>query len=316
VQIHFDIAALPTFRNAVITIGSFDGVHNGHQIIVRRVLELARSRQGEAVLITFEPHPRLVINPNDTKLRLLTTVSEKAERLAQLGIDHMVVTPFTDAFRKLSPDEYIKDFLVAHFHPSCIVIGYDHRFGNDRSGDISYLMDHAAENQFEVAEISRQMVDDIAVSSTKVRKALEIGDVDTANALLGYAYRLSGKVIHGDQIGIKLGFPTANVQLPSPHKLVPADGVYAVRVKLGAEQFGGMLYIGPRPTINNELEQRIEVNIFDFNRDIYGAEICLELLAFIRPDARFPDLEALKQQLAADQHSVLAILRELDFASA
>lgn len=308
-QIHRDLEQLPVFKNTVLTIGSFDGVHLGHQHILQRLQTLAQEVEGESLLVTFHPHPRLVLRPDDYQLQLLTTIEEKAELLAQQGLNHLVLTPFTKAFSEQSPAAYIEDFLIKHFQPRCIVIGYDHRFGKNREGDISYLRKHQELGGFEVEEISKQEVEDIAVSSTKIRKAVSKGAVAQAARLLGHPFQIRGTVVKGNQIGRGIGFPTANVQVANPHKLIPPVGIYAVRVQYEGQRYGGMLYIGTRPTIGEALEQTIEVNIFDFEQNIYGASLKIDFLAHIRGDSKFEDLEGLRKQLQADRAAALELLK-------
>lgn len=309
-MVHHDLNNLPAFQNAVITIGSFDGLHQGHQKIIEQVRQLAQKAGGESVLITFHPHPRQVIYPQDNSLRLLTTIEEKTELLAALELDHLVIVPFSRDFAGQSADEYIIRFLVEKFHPRYIVIGYDHRFGLNRQGDIDFLRRYEATYGYEVQEIPRQDIDNLGISSTKIRAALQSGAIDQANRLLGYAYQLRGKVVRGQQIGHSLGYPTANLDLNHPDKLIPPNGIYAVRVNHKDKTFGGMLYIGDRPSIEGYDNQTIEVNIFDFDQEIYGDDLRLEFLAFLRGDQRFDHLEALSAQLALDKQAALAVLAE------
>lgn len=308
-QIHRDLEQLPQFKNTVLTIGSFDGVHIGHQHILRRLRILADELDGESLLVTFHPHPRIVLSPEEYKLQLLTTIEEKADLLAQQGLDHLVLTPFTKAFSVQSPEAYIEDFLIQQFQPRCIVIGYDHRFGKNRQGDISYLRQYQEPYDFEIEEITKQEIEHIAISSTKVRNALSKGKIRKATQLLGHPFRLTGKVVKGNQIGRNMGFPTANVEVPDPHKLIPPVGIYAVQVVYKEQRYGGMLYIGARPTIGEALQQTIEVNIFDFNQNIYGELLRVDFIAHIRGDSKFEGLEALRVQLQADRKAALAALK-------
>lgn len=303
-----DINALPKFKNAVITIGSFDGVHQGHQRIIRKVNQLASAIGGESVIITFHPHPRQIVFPNDPSLALLTTLEEKIELLGRYGAQNLVVAPFTIEFSQLNADEYIQKFIVDKFHPRFVVIGYDHRFGYNRQGDINYLKWHGQAGGFEVIEIEKQEVEAISVSSTRIRKALLTGNMETTAALLGHYFFLKGKVVHGQKIGAKIGFPTANLSVEHPNKQVPPDGIYAVWVWHEAEKLGGMLYIGERPTLKAYQNRTIEVNIFDFEGDLYGQEIKVEFVARIRGDAAFNSLEELKAQLENDEEVARAVL--------
>ncbi|MGV3509496.1 MAG: bifunctional riboflavin kinase/FAD synthetase [Sphingobacteriaceae bacterium] len=295
-------------NNAVVTIGTFDGVHIGHRKIISRLTEVARQINGESVILTFFPHPRMILNPEDGNLKLITTINEKADLLKKLGVDHLIITPFTRDFSNLSAETYIKQILVDKIGTRKIIIGYDHHFGKDREGNLQQLQKFAPEYGFEVEEIPEQDIHDVAVSSTKVRNALLNGDVETANDFLGYPFSLFGQVIKGDQLGRKLGFPTANLLIEENYKLIPTDGIYAVKVKLDGEQaFHGMAYIGNRPTING-MSRNIEVNIFDFDRDIYRQYITIEFLHFIRGDMRFESLEELKDQISKDKQSAITLL--------
>ncbi|MEM1220033.1 MAG: bifunctional riboflavin kinase/FAD synthetase, partial [Bacteroidota bacterium] len=310
-RVFHDLQDLPSFQNAILTIGSFDGVHLGHQHILEQVNQLAKQVQGESVVITFHPHPRLVVYPKDKTLRLLTTIDEKVQLFERYGIDNVVVVPFSIEFSQLSADQYIQDFLYGKFQPHTIVIGYDHRFGANRQGDINYLRWHAKNLHFRVVEIPPQEVDDIAVSSTKVRKALEEGDVEAAHKQLGHPFMLTGQVVKGEQIGTTLGFPTANVAVNSAHKLIPPDGIYAVYGWHKNQRYEGMLYIGSRPTLP-ELENRtIEVNLFAFDKNIYGDKIKLEFIQFLREDTQFNGLKALQEQLAQDRLDALAVFEQI-----
>lgn len=307
-NVYKDLNNLPDFRNAVMTIGSFDGVHGGHQIILERVKEAARKIEGESVVVTFHPHPRLIVYPKDKSLRLLNTIEEKIALFERYGIDNLVIVPFTIAFSQQSADEYIEKFLLDKFNPSKIIIGYDHRFGLNRQGDINYLIHYSKKSNFEVDEIEPQQIDEITVSSTKIRNAIEVGEVKKAANLLRHNYILTGTVERGQQIGKTIGFPTANLKVPSIHKLLPKEGIYAVFVQHKGKRYKGMLYIGTRPTLPELENKTIEVNIFDFNQDIYGEELTLEFVEFIREDAKFDSLEALQAALAADKISTLNIL--------
>lgn len=311
-RIYRDLDRLPTFQNAVLTIGSFDGVHIGHQQIIQQIQQLAKERNGVSVLITFHPHPRMVVvNASNQTVKLLSTLEEKALLLERYGVDVLVVVPFSREFAEQSPDAYIRDFLVRRFEPSAIAIGYDHRFGKNRAGDIRYLRRFQREYNFEVVEISRQDVDDSAVSSTKVRKAVAVGAVKHAAQLLGHPFGITGKVVEGLRIGNTIGFPTANVEVLDPYKLIPPTGIYAVHVWHKAQRYNGMLYIGNRPTIDRDLAQTIEVNIFDFEEQIYGDVLQVEFVDYLRGDVKFDSLEALKRQLEQDRQHTLCVFQDL-----
>ncbi|SKB86141.1 bifunctional riboflavin kinase/FAD synthetase [Daejeonella lutea] len=311
-KIYNHIDEFSKISNAVVTIGTFDGVHIGHQKIISRLQEIARQKNGETVILTFFPHPRMILHPEDKAIKLITTMQEKAERLEALGIDHLIITPFTRDFSNLSPQEYIRKVLLDKIGTKHIVIGYDHRFGKDREGGLEHLQKFSSDFKFEVEEIPEQDINDVAVSSSKIRQAIFSGDVRTANDFLGYPFHLTGKVIKGDQIGRTLGFPTANLFVEEIYKLIPSDGIYAVNVEINrdsgdAQCLKGMAYIGHRPTING-MTHNIEVNIFDFSQDIYNQTIRINFLNFIRPDEKFVSLEALKVQLAKDEEAVRSIL--------
>lgn len=292
---------------AVVTSGTFDGVHVGHQKILSRLQEIAKKNNGETVVITYWPHPRLVLHPEDDSLKLLNTFEEKAELLKEQGIQHLVRIPFTKEFSQLTSEEFIVNILIDTIGTKKLVIGYDHRFGHNREGSFEQLKINAPRYGFEVEEIPRQDVDHLAVSSSKIRQALEAGDIETATHLLGSPYRISGRVVLGDKLGRQLGYPTANIEIDTKFKLIPADGIYAVTVSHGHTQFGAMLYIGYRPTINGS-KRNIEVNIFDFNKDIYGDSLTIHFHKLIRGDSKFQNLEELKRQLHSDKTEALKIL--------
>lgn len=314
-NIYRQITELPAFKNTVLTIGSFDGVHLGHQQIIHQLVETARSRKCESVVVTFHPHPRHVVQTTDpnqlsASLQLLNTLEEKAELLQKLGVDNLVVVPFDETFANQTAETYISDFLIKCFAPSLIIIGYDHRFGKNRSGGLEQLKQAANLYNYELLEISPHDVADMRVSSSKIRLALLSAAPAQAAQLLGYPYTLKGKVIHGKQIGRSLGFPTANIHPTDPEKLIPSVGIYAVRVWVENELCGGMLYIGHRPSLGAALEQSIEVNIFGFDKLIYDQFIRIEMVDFVRADATYPTFEALKTQLQADKIAALAILSQ------
>lgn len=310
-KVHRNIKDLPVFRNAVITIGSFDGVHSGHQKILSRVKALADEIDGESVVITFYPHPRKIVDPGDQELNVLNTLDEKLIHLQSIGVHHVVVVPFTFEFSRLSPREYIENFIIGGFHPQYIVIGYDHKFGLNRAGDLHLFKEYEKNGTFNVVEIPKQEIDDIAVSSTKIRKALLSGNIDEANLFLNHPYVLSGRVVHGDKLGTKLGFPTANLFISEKEKLIPVEGVYAVQTEIEGQFFDGMMYIGKRPTINEQPGINIEINIFDFNQNIYDKTIRIHIQRFLRSDIRFDNLETLKDQLRVDEKNAILALEEI-----
>lgn len=302
---------LPDFRNAVVTIGSFDGVHSGHQMILKKLNSLAKNVGGESIVITFHPHPRQVIFPNDDSLRLITTIDEKVKLFERYDIDNVVVVPFTVEFSQQSADEYIEKFLVGKFNPKYIVIGYDHRFGKNRIGDINYLKWHGTKLDYEVLEIEKQDVESIVVSSTKIRNALETGMVADAAKLLGHRFTLTGQVEHGKHIGSTIGYPTANLKITQKHKLIPADGVYAVLVHHREKRYSGMLSIGNRPSIEDDNRRTIEVNIFDFHKKIYNDRLTLEFVGYVRGNMKFDGLDGLKSQLGKDRENSQLILNQV-----
>lgn len=294
-------------NNAIVTQGTFDGVHAAHQVILGQLRNLAAEQNGETVVITYDPHPRVVLFPDDHGLQLLSTIDERIDLLEKQGINHLLILPFTRAFSRLSSSEFIRDILVDRVGTKHLVIGYNHRFGKNREGSFEHLKDYAPEYGFKVHEISQQDVDRMSVSSTKIREALHQGDVRQAARFLGRSYQLSGQVIKGMQLGRKLGYPTANLKVGSPLKLVPADGVYAVWVQTPFGRKGGMLNIGKNPTIEGK-GSSIEVNIFDLDEDLYSQTLCIEFVEKIRDEEKFDGLEALKSQLALDKLRSLQLL--------
>jgi len=309
-NVYNSLSELPDFKNAVITIGSFDGVHRGHQKILERINQLAKEKEGESIVITFHPHPRQIIYPNDKTLRLLNTIDEKVLLFEKYKVDNLVVVPFTVEFSQQSADEYIQKFLLEKFNPEIIVIGYDHKFGLNRQGDINYLKWYSKEKDFEVIEIARQDIEHIGISSTKIRNFLLAGDVKKANNLLDHRYSMNGTVVRGQGIGKDLGYPTANIEIRNKYKLIPPQGIYAVQVVYRNETFDGMLYIGNRPTLEGHDNQTIEVNIFDFQKDIYGEKLKIEFIDFIRGDEKFDSFEGLSTQLGKDKIVAQGILEK------
>jgi riboflavin kinase/FMN adenylyltransferase len=306
-QVHEGFEHLAPLPFAVVTSGTFDGVHIGHRKILSRLNEIAARNNGQSVVLTYWPHPRLVLYPEQTDLKLLNTFEEKAELLESLGIDHLIKIPFTKSFSQLSGDTFTRRVLMEKIGTKKLVIGYDHRFGKNREGSFEYLKENAHHYGFEVEEIPPQDIDDVTVSSTKIRKALMAGHVDEAASFLGDYYHLSGTVIHGDKIGRSLGFPTANIYVEHKFKLIPAEGIYAVTIDIDKQEFKGMLYIGKRPTLN-KVEQNIEVNIFDFNRDIYGEPLKINFIRQIRSEMKFDNLDQLKEQLRLDRIKASKVL--------
>lgn len=312
-QVHYDINNLPKFKNAVVTIGTFDGVHTGHKKIIEQLKTEATLVNGETVVITFHPHPRNIVG-DTTGVKLLTTLEEKIELLTRQGINHLVVTPFDDEFSNQLADEYVTNFLYKKFLPHTLIIGYDHLFGKGRKGNYELLEEYGNRLGFVVKEIPKQVLQQSAVSSTRVRKALLHQDIISAKELLGYNYFFEGIIIKGDQIGRTIGYPTANIQINDEDKLVPGDGVYAVKVciknsKYNKQNFGGMMYIGSRPVVNGK-RRVIEVNIFDFDDDIYDQIMWVEVISYIRGDMNLPSLDALQKQLIIDKQNCQTTLNQ------
>jgi len=308
-QVHYDIEQLPVFRNAIITIGTFDGVHMGHRQIIDKLKTEAKSQNGETVIITFHPHPRKVVSSAILGIRLINTLPERIDLLAQLGIDHLVVVPFTDAFANQTAEDYIKDFLVDKFHPHTIIIGYDHRFGRDRLGDYRLLEKKAVEYNYQLKEIPKHILENISISSTNIRQAILHNDIATADKLLGYDFFFSGKVIHGDKLGRKLGYPTANLKINDEEKIIPGNGIYAVYAQPEGytEKLKGMMSIGFRPTVDGK-KRVIEVNIFDFDREIYNQTLKVFVKKYLREEVKFNGLDELVKQIGQDKVDSLKVL--------
>ena len=298
-------------KRPVLTIGTFDGVHLGHQKVISRLKDFTVKHEGESVVFTFYPHPRLVLSPEKSDLRLLTTRDEKIRLFAESGIDHLIIFPFTKEFSRLSYTEFVKQILVDKINTHCLVVGYDHKFGNNREGGFEYLKKCANKYNFKTEKLEALLIDDVNVSSTKIRAALQEGNISTANRYLGYSYTLHGTVVKGNRIGRKMGFPTANVASSDIHKLIPGHGVYAVKIRLNGNNYNGMLNIGTRPTFNSNADNRsIEVNIFDFDGDIYNQEITLIFAGKIREEKKFDGVDALVAQLKKDKIKALNILNQ------
>jgi riboflavin kinase/FMN adenylyltransferase len=305
--IYHNIDEFVPLKNAVVTIGTFDGVHIGHRKIISGIKELAENTGGETVLLTFFPHPRMILHPEDESIKLINTIDEKAILLDELGIEHLIITPFSRDFSNQTAEEYIRDILVNKIGTKKIVIGYDHRFGKDRRGGLEDLLRLGPVYGFDVVEIPEQDINEVAISSTRIRSALLGGKIDLANTYLGYPFFITGAVVRGDMLGRQIGYPTANIVIEERYKLIPSDGIYAVRVEISGAVYDGMAYIGSRPTVNGST-RNIEVNIFDFASDIYNQQIRMEFLHFIRADMRFSSLDELKAQIALDKIEVLRVL--------
>lgn len=306
-KVYNSVEEFPGLENAVVTIGTFDGVHAGHNKIIQRLNDVARETKGETVLLTFFPHPRMVLQPDDSDLKLITTMEERTLLLEKNGINHLIVQPFSKEFSRISATEFVRDVLLSKIGMKTLVIGYDHHFGRNREGSYKELEEMASMYGFRLEEISKQVIDEVAVSSTKIRKALLLGDVEAANKLLGHDFTLRGEVIQGDRIGTSLGFPTANIKIRESYKLIPEDGIYAVMVEVDGELHKGMLYLGTRPTVDGK-KHTSEVNILDFNRDIYGKTITVFLKTRIRGDMHFENLEQLKEKMKEDLQNATKLL--------
>ena len=281
----------------------------GHRIVINRLKEYAKIYGGETVVFTFSPHPRIITSPGETNLRLLTTLEEKKQLLAELGIDHLVVFPFTKEFSELTYSEFVEQILVDKIKTHCLVVGYDHKFGKNREGGFEYLRQCGEKFNLKIEKLEPLMLNDTYINSTQIRLALQEGNIKTANRYLGYNFTLHGKVVEGRHVGRKMGYPTANIEVSDVNKLIPKHGVYAVNIKIDGETFYGMLSIGSCPTFNQNADNRsIEVNIFDFDDDIYNKEITLAFIGKIRDEQKFNDADALIEQLKKDKHTALEIL--------
>lgn len=306
-KIYHNIEEFKGVENPIVSIGTFDGVHVGHQKIISRMKELAKKLNGETVLITFYPHPRLVIHPDSKNLKFINIQERKVKLLEKAGIDHLIVVNFTHEFSKQTSADFIQTYLVEKIKTRKLIIGYDHHFGKNRIGDFSTLYDLGKKYGFDVEKIPAQDVENIAVSSTKIRKALNEGKIRKANSLLGYEYSITGIVVSGQKIGRKIGFPTANIEQADEYKLITANGVYACRVEYDGKIYLGMGNIGVRPTVDHS-SLTIEVNIFDFDKEIYDEEITIYFVDRIRDEVKFDDLDGLKEQLGKDEVTVRKLL--------
>ncbi len=308
-QIHRSLDTLPSFRRAVITVGTFDGVHTGHRQVLEQLRAEAKRVDGESVLITFHPHPRSVVSSPILGIRLINTLSERIELLRGSGIDHLVVVPFTELFANLSAEQYVEDFLVGRFKPHTLVIGYDHRFGRDRDGNFQFLKERTSTHGYELKEIPAHLLEANVISSSRIREALLHHHIETANQLLGYTFFFTGTVVHGNKIGRTLGYPTANLQFPPEDKLIPGNGIYAVFAQpIGYDRpYRGMMSIGFRPTVGGT-QRVVEVNLFDFDADIYDRTLTVYVLHYLRAEVKFDGLPALVEQMHVDKQNSLRLL--------
>ncbi len=298
-KIYNDIPSFHCDRQTIVTIGTFDGVHLGHKEIIGRLVETAREKNCDSLILTFFPHPRMVLSKQND-LFLLNTLEEKIELLEKTGLDHLVIQPFDEAFSRLKAEAFVKTILVDQFNVSKIIIGHDHRFGRNRSADINDLKLFGEKYNFEVAQIEAQEVDNVSVSSTKIRRALGDGDVALANSYLGYNYYLTGIVVQGRQLGRTLGYPTANLQIDEPYKMLPKFGVYAVESIIDGKKVYGMMNIGNNPTVDGQ-KTSVEINYFDFNANLYGSKLAVSCLHRIRDEQKFGSIQLLKEQLDKDK---------------
>jgi len=309
-KVHNDLSSLPHFKNAIVTMGAFDGVHKGHQQIIQRMKQLALNEQGETIIITFHPHPRKVISSVPGEIKQLTNIKERIQLLEAAGIDHLVIINFDYQFSNRTAEQYVEDFLYQYFKPNTVIVGYDHHFGKGRNGNIELLKTMGARLHFKVEEINEQLVQNEIISSTLIRNYISDQQIKKANDLLGYAYQFEGFVVRGNQLGRTIGYPTANLHINDEEKLIPANGVYAVKVK-GActnhELLEGMMNIGIRPTVDGQ-KKVIEVNIFNFDQDIYEQYLTVLVYEFIRGEVKFNGLDALKNQLHQDKITASAML--------
>lgn len=310
-QIHTSLSAFSGVERPVLTTGTFDGVHLGHQVILDRLRTVARKEGGESVLFTFHPHPRLVLFPNDNDLRLLNTPAEKQHLLEKAGLDHLLVVPFSRDFSRMLATDYVRNVLVGQIGVHALVIGYDHRFGRNREGDIGLLRQLGKASGFHVEEIPAQEIDHVKVSSTKIREALLAGAVTKANALLGYVYPLTGVVVKGKQLGRTIGWPTANIGAIDPTKLIPANGVYAITATTSRGPFKGMMSIGVRPTVEEHGARTVEAHLFGLDAELYGEAITVRLHQRLRDELRFASMEDMKHAIAKDKNDSLRALQAL-----
>ncbi|MBO5811539.1 MAG: bifunctional riboflavin kinase/FAD synthetase [Bacteroidales bacterium] len=294
--------------NAIVTIGTFDGVHLGHKAILKDMVKTAKDIGGETVVITFYPHPRQVLNINAANLRFITTQEEKLKRLEMSGVDNVIVVNFTKEFSRVSSEDFISEYILKHINPVKLVIGYDHHFGNNRMGDFNLLNEMQNKYNFELQRIEAHDVENIAVSSTKIRHSLQQGDVERANALLGYQFSYVGKVVSGNKIGRELGYRTANIELEKEFRLIETAGVYATYVDYDGKEYKSMTYIGKKPTVNNEEIENIEVHLFDFDSDLYDKVIKVRFVKRVRGEHKFESLDALKKQIEIDEKNIKEIL--------
>lgn len=310
-RVYRSLEEFSRLENAIVTQGTFDGVHLGHKKILNQLKHLAQNEGGETVLLTFFPHPRMVLQPDDNQLKLLETVEEKIDHLEKEGLDHLLIIPFTKDFSRQNAEEFVRDVLIGQIGMRMMVVGYDHRFGKNREGSFEHLKELAPLFDFKVQEIAAEDIDAVTISSTKIRTALVKGDLLTANSFLGYHYRVSGVVVDGHKKGKEIGFPTANIHVPESFKLIPGDGVYAVKAFIEGREFGGMANIGKQPTFSDR-SHAFEVHLFEFNEDLYGKTVSVEFTSRLRDEMKFESISELKEQLEKDKFAALKVLKSSD----
>jgi len=293
------IENFPADEASIVTIGTFDGVHLGHQQILKQLIDTSRKSKLKSVLLTFFPHPRMVLQP-DISMRLIQTIQEREKALQKTGLDYLVIHPFSTEFSRLSADDYVKQILVEQLNVRKVVVGYDHRFGRNRTASLEDMYHYADIHEFEVIEINAEKIESTAVSSTKIRKAIDEGNIELANTYLGHSFTIEGMVIDGDKRGRELSYPTANIDLQNPHKIVPKQGVYLVKSNLEDRIIYGMMNIGTKPTFNAAMPS-IEVHFFDWNGNLYGQAVQVELLKWVREERKFNNVEELQTQIQADE---------------
>lgn len=307
-NIYHSIDDFTPTRKTVVTLGTFDGVHIGHRKIIEKLVQSALETQSESLILTFFPHPRMVLQ-DSSEIQLLNTLDEKIELLAHTGLDHLIIHPFDENFSRLTAEEFVSKILIDRFDIAKIIIGYDHRFGRNRTANIDDLIVYGNQFGFEVEQISAQEIDAVSVSSTKIRHALREGNIKMANEYLGYPYLLTGTVVEGKQLGRTIGFPTANLHIAESYKLVPKIGVYVVQCTIAEAPVFGMMSIGTNPTVASDGSLKIEVHFFDFDADLYGKKLQVSVLGYLREEQKFGSLDALKSAIANDRHAALEFLR-------
>ena len=300
------IAAFNSSEKTIVTIGTFDGIHIGHQKILKNLIRTANNEGKKSVLLTFFPHPRMVLQ-KENKILLLNTIKEKSGLLEKMGLDYLIIHPFSRDFSRLTALDFVRDILVNKLNTSRLIIGYDHHFGKNREGNIHQLKEYSLLYDFKVEEIPAQDIDDVSVSSTKIRTALKDGNLKTANNYLGYHYMLNGSVVSGKKLGGTIGFPTANLEIKEPYKLVPKTGVYIIKTHINTVLYTGIMNIGFNPTVLGK-HQTIEAHLFDFNEDLYGKEIMIEFIYFLREEHKFKSIEELVVQLNIDKENAISYL--------